>query len=109
MEYGYHKIRTGESLSTIARKYHTTVTKLKELNGLKSNNIRAGKSLKVPGAGMSYSSASGTGTAKSHKVKSGDTLGSIASRYGVSVSRLKSANGLNSNLIRVGQVLKIPK
>lgn len=108
LEYGYHKIRNGESLSTIARKYHTTVSKLKELNGLKNSNIRAGKSIKVPGSGMSYSSASGTGTAKSHKVKSGDTLGSIASRYGVSVSRLKSANGLNSNLIRVGQVLKIP-
>ena len=40
LEYGYHKIRNGESLSSIAKKYHTSVTKLKELNGLKNNNIR---------------------------------------------------------------------
>ena len=108
LEYGYHKIRNGESLSTIAKKYHTTVTKLKELNGLNSNNIRAGQSIKVPGAGNSDVSGNVSISAKSHKVKSGETLGSIASRYGVGVNALKKANNLNSNLIRIGQVLKIP-
>lgn len=108
LEYGYHKIRNGESLSTIARKYHTTVSKLKELNGLKNNNIRAGKSLKVPGAGINYATDNSSGGAKSHKVKSGETLGSIAMRYGVSVTSLKRRNNLNSSLIRVGQVLRIP-
>ena len=109
LEYGYHKIRNGESLSSIAKKYHTTVTKLKELNGLKNNNIRAGQSIKVPGAGNSnLSSVGNSHTVKSHKVKSGETLGSIASRYGISVNALKKSNGLNSNLIRIGQVLKIP-
>ena len=109
LEYGYHKIRNGESLSSIAKKYHTTVTKLKELNGLKNNNIRAGQSIKVPGAGNSNLSYDGSNhTVKSHKVKSGETLASIASRYGISVNTLKSCNGLNSNLIRIGQVLKIP-
>lgn len=107
LEYGYHKIRSGETLSTIAKKYHTTVTKLKELNGMKNSNIRAGKSLKVPGAGNTNSGTSGASN-KSHKVKSGETIGAIASRYGVSVNSLKSINGLNSNLIRIGQVLKIP-
>ena len=108
LEYGYHKIRNGESLSTIAKKYHTTVTKLKELNGLNSNNIRAGQSIKVPGAGNSDASGNVSISAKSHKVKSGETLGSIASRYGVGVNALKKANNLNSNLIRIGQVLRIP-
>lgn len=107
LEYGYHKIRSGETLSTIAKKYHTTVTKLKELNGMKNSNIRAGQSLKVPGAGNTNSGTSGASN-KSHKVKSGETIGAIASRYGVSVNSLKSINGLNSNLIRIGQVLKIP-
>jgi membrane-bound lytic murein transglycosylase D len=107
LEYGYHKIRSGESLSTIAKKYRTTVTKLKELNGMKSNNIRAGQSIKVPGAGNTASSTNGTSN-KSHKVKSGETIGSIASQYGVSANSIKSINGLNSNLIRIGQVLKIP-
>ena len=78
------------------------------MNGLKNNNIRAGKSIKVPGAGNSNQSAIGGSSTKSHKVKSGETLGSIASRYGVNVNTLKNINGLNSNLIRIGQVLKIP-
>lgn len=108
LEYGYHKIRNGESLSSIAKKYHTSVNKLKELNGLKNNNIRAGKMLKVPGAGESYSNSGSNNSAKSHKVKSGETLGAIASRYGISVNSLKKANNINSNLIRIGQVLKIP-
>ncbi|MBR5532920.1 MAG: LysM peptidoglycan-binding domain-containing protein [Bacteroidales bacterium] len=108
LEYGYHKIRNGETLGSIARKYHTSVTKLKELNGLKNSNIRAGKTLKVPGAGNSSIGTESTSSAKSHKVKSGDTLGSIASKYGISVNALKKSNGLNSNLIRIGQVLKIP-
>ena len=107
LEYGYHKIRSGETLSTIAKKYHTTVTKLKELNGMKNSNIRAGQSIKVPGAGNTNSGTSGASN-KSHKVKSGETIGSIASHYGVSVNSLKSINGLNSNLIRIGQALKIP-
>lgn len=108
LEYGYHKIRNGESLSTIARKYHTTVSKLKELNGMKNSNIRAGRTIKVPGSGMSYSDAKSSGITKSHKVKSGETLGSIAMRYGTTTNALKRANNLNSSLIRVGQVLKIP-
>lgn len=43
----YHTIRKGESLSTIARKYGTTVKKIKSLNGLRNNNIRAGKKLRI--------------------------------------------------------------
>ena len=44
-----HKIRSGESLSGIARKYNTTVAKIKQLNKLKTTNIQAGKTLTVPG------------------------------------------------------------
>ena len=43
-----HKIKSGEALSIIAQKYGTTVSKIKKLNGLRSNNIRAGKTLKIP-------------------------------------------------------------
>lgn len=43
-----HRIKNGESLSTIATKYKTTITAIKSLNSLKSNTIRAGKSLKIP-------------------------------------------------------------
>ena len=43
----YHKIRSGDTLSTIARRYGTTVSRIKKLNGLKNNNIRAGKTIRV--------------------------------------------------------------
>ncbi len=43
----YHKIRSGDTLSTIARRYGTTVSRIKRLNGLKNNNIRAGKTIRV--------------------------------------------------------------
>lgn len=46
-----HKIKSGESLSTIARKYGVTITQIKSANGLKSNNIRAGRSLRIPTKG----------------------------------------------------------
>lgn len=46
--------------------------------------------------------------ARYHTVKSGDTLFSLSKRYGTSVSRLKSVNGLSSDLIRIGQTLRIP-
>ena len=75
---------------------------------MKNSNIRAGRTIKVPGSGMSYSDAKSSGITKSHKVKSGETLGSIAMRYGTTTNALKRANNLNSSLIRVGQVLKIP-
>ncbi len=45
--YVYHRIRSGETLSTIARKYHVSVTNLKRWNGLRSSSIRAGKKLKI--------------------------------------------------------------
>ncbi len=43
-----HKIKSGEALSIIAQKYGTTVSAIKKLNGLRSNNIRAGKTLQIP-------------------------------------------------------------
>lgn len=43
----YHRVRSGETLGHIARKYGTTVSRLRRLNGLRNNNIRAGKSLRV--------------------------------------------------------------
>lgn len=115
--YRYHKIRPGETLGGIAMRYHTTVSALKRMNGLRGNTIRAGKYLKV---GVKYTAqaqnedkaitktdANGE-TVKYYKVASGDTLGGIAMRYGIKTENLKRANNLSSSLIKVGQVLKIP-
>jgi LysM repeat protein len=47
-------------------------------------------------------------TYRTYKVKSGDSLSTIAAKYHTTVSKIKKANGLRSDLIRIGQVLKIP-
>ena len=95
----YYVVQNGDSLWKIANKYGITVNELKSLNGLTSNNLTVGQILEVPG---SSSSASGTYT-----VKSGDSLWKIANDYGLTVAELKSLNGLISDNLSVGQVLKV--
>lgn len=107
-----HIVRSGESLGLIARKYRCSVASLKKWNRLRSNMIRPGQKLVVFGsAAPSYSSSSSRSTSSNatHTVKRGENLGSIANRYGLSVSQLKSMNGLSSNMIRIGQQLKVRK
>jgi LysM repeat protein len=60
----------------------------------------------APAPAPSYGSTAGGGT---HTVTSGDTLFSLSRRYGTTVPAIKSANGLNSDLIRIGQTLTIPR
>jgi LysM repeat protein len=49
-----------------------------------------------------------TKTTKTYKVKQGDTLSGIAKKYGTTVAKLKTKNGLKSDMIKIGQTLKIP-
>ncbi len=114
-----YRVKRGDTLISIAKKFGISYRELMKINGLKSPNIRVGQRLKVPSVGK------GSGKlAKKHKVKKvsrdkstgyriykvkrGDSLGKIAKRFGISVRALKEANGLRGNLIRVGQRLKIP-
>ena len=105
----YHKVRRGETLSSIAEKYGVTVSNLREWNGLSSSSINAGQRLAVDRsvakkspAKSSKQSASSTTT---HKVRRGETLGSIAEKYGVSVSDLREWNGITGSNIKAGQKL----
>ncbi|KAA0548549.1 LysM peptidoglycan-binding domain-containing protein [Bacillus sp. BGMRC 2118] len=97
-----YTVQSGDSLSVIARKFGTTVTNLKQLNGLTSDTIYVGQTLKVTGT------ASTQETTNTYTVISGDSLSAIAKRYGITITELKQANNLTSDLIRVGQVLTIP-
>lgn len=69
------------------------------------------KNRKVVVAGASKGTTSGTavGSVRYHKIRSGENLGAIARRYGVSVSQLKKWNGLKSDRISAGKTLKIMK
>lgn len=108
----------GDSLWSISRKHGVSINELTAANNIsKTASLKIGQQLQIPAASSapvtsSYSSsASATESSPSmgtYKVKSGDTLGKIAKANGISVRALKSANGLSSDIIRVGQKLKIP-
>ena len=103
---GTHTVRRGESLDRIARRYGTTIATLQKLNGIKNAAlIRAGRTLRI--------SADSSDKAKDryveHRVRRGQTLGSIARDYGTKVSILKRLNGVkNVKRLQIGQVLRIP-
>jgi membrane-bound lytic murein transglycosylase D len=111
-----HTVRSGETLSGIARKYRVTVAQLTEWNGLsRSGMIRTGQKLRLyPGSGAAPTRASSTASttqagSRTHLVKRGETLSGLARRYGVSVQALQKANGLSSARdLKAGQKIKIP-
>ncbi|MBI4229140.1 MAG: LysM peptidoglycan-binding domain-containing protein, partial [Deltaproteobacteria bacterium] len=103
-----YKVRSGDSLGAIAGRYGVSVASIKNANNLQTSKIMVGQTLTIPGGfGRSYSSSAGSIPVK-YKVESGDTLGGIAARHGVSVASIKSANSLKGSTIRVGQTLNIP-
>jgi peptidoglycan lytic transglycosylase D len=110
----YHKVRRGESLSTIARRYRTSVHAIASANNIrKTRYIVAGKSLKIPLRGA-YVAKTGRGKkiirsgSTTHRVKSGDSLWILAKRYGTTTRKIQSLNGLRGTNLSIGQVLNIP-
>ncbi|MDH4205882.1 MAG: LysM peptidoglycan-binding domain-containing protein [Desulfobacteraceae bacterium] len=112
--YVYHRIRPGESLSTIARRYHSSVRKIMSANNLhRSSFIVAGKKLKIPRRGtMPYKPEIDPNKdftlPSTHVVKSGDSLWNIAKRYGITTQKIQSLNNLQTTQLHIGQVLKMP-
>jgi membrane-bound lytic murein transglycosylase D len=108
----YYRVRRGDSLGKIARRYGVSVSSMKSANKIRGSMIRVGQMLAIPGGSrVAYSSTKGTvqkNGSISHRVKRGDSLGRIAANYGSSVSAIKSANGIKGSQIIAGQVLTIP-
>lgn len=129
----YHKVRNGDTLGAIARRYGTSVSALCRLNGIKSTTtLRIGQSLRVGTASTgevakkapankqtnkqaTTASTTTSTTAKQatadgpvyHRIKSGDTLGGIARRYGTSVRKLCELNNITANTtLKLGVKLK---
>jgi LysM repeat protein len=104
---GIIRIHSGDTLSGLAEKHHTTVSALKKANHLTSDTIYAGELLRIPGNNVPSSTASPSGRTvnKVYVVRSGDNLTVLARRLGHSVSWLKARNDLRSSTIVIGQKL----
>lgn len=102
-------VRSGDALSTIAKRFGTTVVKIKRANRLTSNRLQVGQRLEIPAADpVRRADAPVAPKSEIYVVRSGDTLSEIADRFGIGLSKLRAANGLRGNNIRVGQRLVIP-
>ncbi len=95
-----YTVQPGDSLWLIAQKYHTTVDTIKRLNGLSSDLLNIGQVLQIPA-----SQASGY---VEYIVRAGDTLWTLARRYGTTVEAIVALNGLSGDMLTIGQILKIP-
>ena len=94
-----YTVKAGDTLSEIAQKFNTTISRLVELNGINNPNlIQTGQVLKLDANAKE----------KTYTVKAGDTLGEIAEKFGASVYEIAEKNNIKDiNIIYVGQVLKI--
>ncbi len=92
-------VKSGDTLSKIASRHGVTLTNLRQWNGISGSRIRVGQRLNIRSSAGSQ--------VEIHTVRKGDTLIAIASRYAVTVAKIKEWNALRSNTIRVGQQLKI--
>ena len=105
---GNYTVKAGETLSEIADRYGTSVNRLVQLNGLRdANDLWAGSRIQVPGASARPRVAVNK-NAKTHQVQPGESLSSIADRYGVSMQRLIAINGIsNPNQVMAGSTLTL--
>ena len=99
-----YTVKSGDTLYKIATQYNTTINELIELNNLSTTILSVGQQLQVPVEG----SGNQTDNYTTYTVKNGDNLYQIALKYGVTVETIKQANNLTSNLLSIGQTLKIP-
>ena len=111
---GTYTVKAGDTLYRIAHNHGISLRTLLSVNGLsETSTIRPGQQLVVSGSTQATTSYSSTQTVSSgsqtHTVKAGEGLWRIARTYGLSLEQLKALNGLTSNVIRVGQVLKVSK
>lgn len=107
----YYTVERGDSLYSIARRFGVTVQDIRDANNLTTDTLSIGQSLIIPGlsAGDDLEDNEGSETVpNTYTVQSGDSLWSIANRFGITVNDLKTANNLTSNLLSIGQTLIIP-
>ena len=106
---GTYTVKAGDSLWAIANSHKMTLNDLKRVNNLSSDLIYVGQTLKVTKGAVTTANKPNTqsNTNKTYTVKAGDSLWRIASNNGTTVNQLKALNNLTSDMIYVGQNLKL--
>ena len=105
-----HRVLRGESLSTIASHYRTTIDRLRALNAMNRGDVlKAGQVIRVPAPGRTAATPASTSGGRTYLVRRGDTLSGIADRHHVTLAALRSANGMTSrSVLKTGARLVIP-
>ncbi len=96
----FHTVKKGETLYGLSRRYGATLAELKQANNLETTLIKPGQILRV----QNFEALKDRDT---WLVTKGDTLYNIAKRNNITVDELKRLNNLSSNLIKIGQVLRL--
>ena len=108
-----YKVKSGDSLYNIAKKNHTTVTKVRQVNGLKKGEtLKVGKVLKVPTKKKVVKKATKkkSVTLAKYRIKKGDTLFGIAKKHHTTVANLTKHNGIKKgDTLKLGYTIKVPK
>jgi membrane-bound lytic murein transglycosylase D len=103
---GFHVVRSGDTLWGISKRYGVGVKDLRAQNGLRSDALALGQRLKIPA--RSGNGVRGPIDSSFHVVKQGESLWSIAQKYGTSIREIKRVNDLRRNRIYPGKKLTIP-
>lgn len=99
-----HLVVSGDTLWSLSRKYNTSVDAIRKVNNLSSDTLSIGQVLKIP-----TEEVTPIPEYDIYTVKSGDSLWSISRVYNTTVDNLKNINNLTSNVLSIGQQLKVPK
>jgi len=113
--YVIHSVRQGETLSDIALRYRTSVARIVGANNIRQRDfIRVGQKLRVPSSGTTsvsspvvYETLLEDG--RKYRVQEGDSLWLIAKKFNTNATKIQQINNLTETLLRVGQILTIPK
>lgn len=106
IEYDIYTVKKGDSLWSISQKYNINVNDLIKLNNLDNLTLQINQQLKVPKTTIEEKPQDNI---EIYTVKKGDTLWSISREVGITVNELKELNNLTSNLLNIGQQLKIKR
>ncbi len=113
-KYVNYTVEAGDNLYDIAEKFGTTVDKIKKDNDLKSNTLTVGTVLiiddkkKISSIEECYGLDFDVPLSSTYVVQSGDSLYSIAKKFGTTADKIKQLNNLNNNILSVGQEIVIP-